>query len=590
MSAINDNNESYNSADNEVDRTKISAPVQKQLTQISQKLKQHDTKEGFAEAKKQVDAALASKKLILNNRFVLESTLGSGGMGTVYQAQDLRKVEAQDQNPFVAIKVLSGDFKQHPDAFIALQREASRSASLAHPNIVTVYDFDRDDDTVYMTMERLKGQDLFQIIEANKENGLERSKALAIIKDYCNALSYAHKKGVIHCDLKPANIFVTQQGTKVLDFGIARLAIENQDHFDAGKMGALTPGYASFEMFHRESPNASDDVFAAAVIAYELLTGKHPYDEVSAITADALKKTPAPITDLPKHQWKALQAALQLKKSDRTQNIDEFTRAFFHKSKVPVFKIVSSMILVGLASFAYYNYQSSLQLEQKIETKLKEALLCFNNENFACAIKQAELLLGIQADHLEAQQIYADATAAQEAKVLREKITSIQTKMNQCSNQENWQCVENSAEQLLVLNPTHPEALSHLQTATEMLKQLEEHYLDYMQSANDCFNKSNFNCSIKQSEQALQLKPNDEKAEELIQRASFALHQQKSTQEKVKSIVKDGRQCFKKFDYSCAIAKAEVALELIATDASAIKLKQDATKAINDAKKAITIE
>ena len=103
---------------------------------------------------------------VLNGRFVLEQRVGSGGMSTVYKALDRRKLEADDRNPYVAVKVLNVEFRAHPQSLIALQREAKKSQSLAHPNIVRVYDFDRDGATVYMTMEYLSGRSLAQIFRA----------------------------------------------------------------------------------------------------------------------------------------------------------------------------------------------------------------------------------------------------------------------------------------------------------------------------------------------------------------------------------------------------------------------------------------
>ena len=94
---------------------------------------------------------------IIKKRFVLETLLGKGGMGLVFGAIDRRKEEARDPNPRVALKVLNADFQRHPQAFMALQREARKAQTLAHPNVVTVFDFDRDGDAVYMTMELLEG-------------------------------------------------------------------------------------------------------------------------------------------------------------------------------------------------------------------------------------------------------------------------------------------------------------------------------------------------------------------------------------------------------------------------------------------------
>jgi serine/threonine protein kinase len=90
---------------------------------------------------------------VINKRFVIEQVLGRGGMGVVYRAKDLRKEETGDRDPYVALKVLSDEFRLDPRMVVALQREARKAQTLAHPNIATVYDFDRDDDIVYLTME-----------------------------------------------------------------------------------------------------------------------------------------------------------------------------------------------------------------------------------------------------------------------------------------------------------------------------------------------------------------------------------------------------------------------------------------------------
>src|SRR5450432_3558868 len=101
---------------------------------------------------------------IIKNRFELLTLVGRGGMGMVFSALDRRKVEARDPNPNVAVKILNNTFQHHPDAFIALQREASKAQSLAHPNIVTVFDFDRDGENVFITMELLRGRSLEDVI------------------------------------------------------------------------------------------------------------------------------------------------------------------------------------------------------------------------------------------------------------------------------------------------------------------------------------------------------------------------------------------------------------------------------------------
>ena len=110
-------------------------------------------------------AGEADTPKILKQRFVLEDRVGSGGMGSVFRARDLRKVEARDNNPHVAVKVLNNDFRQHPEAFIALEREASKSQSLRHSNIVSIFDFDKDGDIPFITMELLEGHELAELLQ-----------------------------------------------------------------------------------------------------------------------------------------------------------------------------------------------------------------------------------------------------------------------------------------------------------------------------------------------------------------------------------------------------------------------------------------
>ena len=188
----------------------------------------------------------AATPRILKQRFILDEKLGSGGMGTVYRAKDLRKVEAQDRQPYVAIKVLNNDFRAHPDAFIALQREASKSQGIAHPNIVSIFDFDKDGDVPYMTMELLQGQELATLLK-EYPSGLPDAILWPLVEGMCAGLKRAHDGGITHSDFKPGNVFVTRDGTaKILDFGIARaVRVHHYDGddtvFDPSKLAALTP-------------------------------------------------------------------------------------------------------------------------------------------------------------------------------------------------------------------------------------------------------------------------------------------------------------------------------------------------------------
>ncbi|MDH5246380.1 MAG: serine/threonine protein kinase, partial [Betaproteobacteria bacterium] len=146
---------------------------------------------------------------VLRDRFVIESVIGEGGMGVVFRARDRRREEALDRNPYVAIKFLGDQLKSHPDALIALQREARRMQQLSHPHIASVYDFDRDGAHVYLVMELLEGDSLDRVLERNPGVGLPVDQARKLIEQAGRALRHAHSRGVVHSDFKPANVFLT---------------------------------------------------------------------------------------------------------------------------------------------------------------------------------------------------------------------------------------------------------------------------------------------------------------------------------------------------------------------------------------------
>lgn len=647
IEARDSKNKNSKADSSEIDNSKdsgaeLSTEQHKALTEIDNSFHSSPTEQGFVDAKKDADKALAENKIILNNRFVLKETLGSGGMGTVYKAQDLRKVEAQDTNPYVAAKILNSDFRNHPDAFISLQREASRSHRLSHPNIVTVHDFDRDGDTIFMTMELLDGEDLESLLSRYKNIGLKKDEAFKIFRDFCVALNYAHKKGIIHSDLKPGNIFVTkEEGTKVLDFGIARLAQESKhkDHFDAGRIGAITPAYASLEMIGHQSPDARDDVFAAAIIAYELLTGRHPFEHKSAAAALAKNMKPARIDSLSKRQWKVLSQALELKRADRTSSIMELMLGLTTVPKFPIYRTVSIVLVVVLAWFVYNRFIVPNELSQVIEETMAKADQCFQSKNYHCAIESANAVLEIAPQHEGAialgkqakiQQsivdidaclansestdcaveplnqlemlapntaLFKQASIKVESKAKELSINQLIGRAQQCFDEQDFACVLTSAREVLNLSPNNQQA-SWLISKSEKAMQLaettsinnEKGYADSMQKAQQCFKRGQFICAQKQAKLALEFKPDEAEAEDLLKQADFDQKQFQENLNKASRIVADGRICLQKRKYDCAIAKSESALEFVPNYKKALQLKRDATESIKQVKKGITID
>ena len=301
---------------------------------------------------------------IIKRRFVLESLLGKGGMGLVFGAIDRRKEEAQDPNPRVALKVLNADFERHPQSFIALQREARKAQTLAHPNVVTVFDFDRDGDTVYMTMELLQGRPLEAIVREARGKGVKPEVALPIIRGIAEGLAYAHRKGIVHSDLKPGNVFIGEDGTpKILDFGIARavpssITAENKDDvFDAGSLGAYTEAYATDEMIDGVDPHPADDLYALGIIGYELITGFHPYQRHGAPAARKLGIKPPPLKGLKRREARALERCLSFDRKQRPKDAAEFLKLFRGVSTLQKASIAAAAVLAIVAGYLWYqNY------------------------------------------------------------------------------------------------------------------------------------------------------------------------------------------------------------------------------------------
>jgi serine/threonine protein kinase/formylglycine-generating enzyme required for sulfatase activity len=324
---------------------------------------------------------------LLKNRFVLEEKVGSGGMGDVYKALDLRQQEAQERNPYIAIKILNESFARHKDAFISLQRETTRTRGIPHPNIMAVYDFDKEGDTVFMSMELLDGKPLDDYLKEHPE-GVSTEDAWNIIDGICQGLGRAHGAGIVHSDFKPGNIYYTKDKTcKVFDFGIAR-AVSNPNEleadgektvFDAGSLGALTPTYASYEMLKGLEPTKSDDVYAVALVAYELFTGKHPYNRVPADKALERGIEPEAPANLKRRHWRALRKALEIKGENRTQTIDEFYEGMF--SEDPPYLRYSAIAAVLVLSIGFGVYQQFFRAAEELPEEFTEYMTSYTSAN-----------------------------------------------------------------------------------------------------------------------------------------------------------------------------------------------------------------
>jgi len=303
--------------------------------------------------------------MVLRGRFVLERMLGAGGMSKVFLAVDR---ELEDANPYVAIKVLGDTFKDHPQALTSLRREVNNSRQLNHPNIVGVYHFDRDGDIVFMVMEYMRGEPLDEFLK-KRRGSLPWEEAWPIIRGCGEALAYMHEHSVIHSDFKPGNIFLTTSNeVKVLDLGIARtidetLATLNTNRFQAQALLALTPQYASCEMFEGRSPDQRDDIYALGCVAYQLLAGHHPFDGATAPEARDSNLKPKRLPALRNEQWQVLLQTLAHERRQRTPNARDFLTTFGPRDKrqnaTPWIAAVGLLVLVGAGAIGLQSYRDS---------------------------------------------------------------------------------------------------------------------------------------------------------------------------------------------------------------------------------------
>ena len=228
--------------------------------------------------------------ITLGNRYALTERIAAGGMGEVWEATDTVLGRT------VAVKLLHPGLSQENDFVERFRAEARHTAGFQHPNITTVFDYGEEDGTAYLVLELVVGQPLSQIIYERAP--LSAQETTSILIQAATALAVAHRGGVVHRDVKPANILVTADGTaKLTDFGISRLT----DAAPLTQTGSIigTAQYLSPEQAMGQSATASSDIYALGIVGHEMLTGKRPFD-AGTMVATALahiNQEPPPLPD-----------------------------------------------------------------------------------------------------------------------------------------------------------------------------------------------------------------------------------------------------------------------------------------------------
>ncbi len=314
----------------------------------------------------------------LNNRYVLETEIGRGGMGTVYRARDLQL------DRVVAIKVLPHEFTRDTQFLARFKTEVLNTAKLQHPYIVSVYDVGIDGDTYYYVMQLIEGQDLKSLL--SQPDRLSDADIIKYLEQVANALDFAHANGIIHRDIKPENILIDKYGiARVTDFGIAR-SLEGT-RMTSGMIG--TPEYMSPEQAQGNDVDGRSDQYSLAIVAYEMFTGTTPFRASSSQPWAVVTKH---IQELPPHPRQfsnnisdiisaSLLRALAKKAEERFVSSIDFIHSlsssipvkFVVKDKLkhhsPVLVIVMTILLTGLVTgggVLIYNANKSSKKEQVV--------------------------------------------------------------------------------------------------------------------------------------------------------------------------------------------------------------------------------
>lgn len=269
-------------------------------------------------------ASIGALPDVLAGRYHLERLLGAGGMGAVYRARDLLHEQFGDPDPYIALKILSEEFAESPDASALLYSEFALTRRLRHDNVVRAHTFEVDTDCqrAFITMEYMRGLTLDKLL-CERPLGLPWQELRDIVLPLLDTLAYAHRRGVLHGDLKPSNVMLSEDGLRLFDFGLGQAeegTLPGLPHLSRERFNAWTPGYAAPELLEGQPLSASADVYGVACVIYELAGGKHPFRRLPSTQArdEHLERELRAPANLPQHGWQALRTALSFNPAERT--------------------------------------------------------------------------------------------------------------------------------------------------------------------------------------------------------------------------------------------------------------------------------
>jgi serine/threonine-protein kinase len=263
-------------------------------------------------------------------------------MANVYKAMDLNLQRD------VAVKILRTDLIEDPNFRARFLQEARSAANLTHPNIVTIYDFGHDSGQFFIIMEYVEGNDLKTVIRSQGQQSVQQAVDLMI--QIGQGVGYAHRAGLVHCDLKPQNILVSPDGrVKITDFGISR-ALASITPEERADVVWGSPKYFSPEQAAGNAPSPASDVYALGIILFELLTGELPFEANTSADLAELHQTAQPPTPRIKNPSISIELELILLKvlskepAARYRTADQFARVLMNLDKRPQVRVGADIV------------------------------------------------------------------------------------------------------------------------------------------------------------------------------------------------------------------------------------------------------
>jgi serine/threonine-protein kinase len=535
-------------------------------------------------------------------------------MGVVYCALDPRLGRP------VALKTMSPTVASDPELLQRFYREAQSAGQLRHPNIVTIYDIDEADGIPFIAMEFLEGESLEQIIAARKEVAVV--KKVDIMVQTCKGLHYAHQHGIVHRDVKPANVVVLNDGmVKIVDFGIARIAGGSMT-----RTGIVlgTPMYMSPEQVLGHAVDARSDIFSVGVILYELLAYQNPFaaDDMPTIMFKIVEQPYPPISSVvpncPPQLENILTRALAKNREERYQSAEDLAFDLAQVGDYLKRHMVEIYIEQGQRSFEEGNFtlakeslQKVLEIDsnhnvaksllgkvqeqiyarqraQKIEQALRHAKETLQAEQYDEAIGALDEILRLHPDHQEAQQY---KQLALERRDRSRKILRHMERAERLTADADLKGAKAQLEAVLALDPQHALARKMLESVTQELAEQDRvrQVRQLVEAARARLAEKSFGKAMEFLEKAAQLDPINIEVDSLgrlVRSSQDKEERRRFLEQRLASI----QEALNRDEFAQALELANQALEEFPDNSDVLKLHAQASRLVDAQKKRRYVE